>query len=147
MYRLRVNTLHGRTFSSFSRRYLSSYSTMASSPSSSTPTKYQLSFVVPPANLEACKAAIFAAGAGCYPGQGNYTECCYTIAHGGLGQFRPGNGANPHIGTVGALETVEEARVETLCVGEAVARAAVAALKKYVPCDMHSFFFRLPLTF
>ncbi|OAA55280.1 NGG1p interacting factor 3, NIF3 [Niveomyces insectorum RCEF 264] len=98
-------------------------------------TKYQLSFFVPPANLEACKAAVFAAGAGRYPGSGNYTECCWTITHGGLGQFRPGDAANPHIGAAGVLETVEEARVETLCVGEDVARRAVAALKKAHPYE------------
>lgn len=48
----------------------------------------------------------------------------------GTGQFRPGNTANPHIGNVGTLEEVEEAKVETLCCGEDVARKAVEALKK-----------------
>jgi hypothetical protein len=47
----------------------------------------------------------------------------------GTGQFRPGDKANPHIGTVGNLEYVESAKVETLCVGEDVVRKAVAALK------------------
>ena len=47
----------------------------------------------------------------------------------GTGQFRPGDAANPHIGSVGALEQVQEARVETLCIGEDVARKAVEALK------------------
>ncbi|KAL2128991.1 hypothetical protein VTI74DRAFT_8379 [Chaetomium olivicolor] len=96
-------------------------------------TKYKLVFHVPPAALEACKAAIFAAGAGRYPGPGNYTECCFTVL--GTGQFRPGDAANPHIGKVGALEHVEEARVETLCVGEETARKAVAALKKAHPYE------------
>jgi len=32
--------------------------------------------LVPPSALAACKAAIFAAGAGRYPSSGNYTECC-----------------------------------------------------------------------
>lgn len=90
--------------------------------------RYKLVFHVPPAALDACKTAIFAAGAGRYPGSGNYTECCFTVL--GTGQFRPGDAANPHIGKVGELEHVEEARVETLCVGEEVARKAVAALKK-----------------
>ncbi|CAK7269463.1 hypothetical protein SEPCBS57363_003615 [Sporothrix epigloea] len=107
----------------------------STSTSTSKPTKYQLSFYVPLANLEACKTAIFAAGAGCYPGSGNYTEACFTIVHGGVGQFRPGKDANPHIGTVGELETVQEARVETLCVGEDVARRAVAALKEAHPYE------------
>lgn len=92
--------------------------------------RYKLVFHVPPTALEACKTAIFAAGAGRYPGAGNYTECCFTVF--GTGQFRPGDAANPHIGKVGELEHVEEARVETLCVGEEVARKAVAALKKCV---------------
>ncbi|KAL1839906.1 hypothetical protein VTJ49DRAFT_1041 [Mycothermus thermophilus] len=96
-------------------------------------TKYKLVFNVPPAALEACKAAIFAAGAGRYPGAGNYTECCFTVF--GKGQFRPGDAANPHIGKVGELEYVEEARVETLCVGEDVARKAVEALKKAHPYE------------
>lgn len=47
----------------------------------------------------------------------------------GTGQFRPGDAANPHIGKVGALEETPEVRVETLCVGEDVAKQAVAALK------------------
>ncbi|EPE07589.1 structural toxin protein [Ophiostoma piceae UAMH 11346] len=97
-------------------------------------TKYQFSFIVPLANLEECKAAIFAAGAGSYPGEGNYTEACWTVLN-GIGQFRPGATANPHIGTVGELETLEEARVMTLCVGEDIARAAVAALKKAHPYE------------
>ena len=42
---------------------------------------------------------------------------------------RPGNTANPHIGSAGMLEEVPEVRVETLCLGEEVARKAVQALK------------------
>jgi hypothetical protein len=93
----------------------------------STATRFRLVFHVPPSALEACKAAIFAAGAGRYPGQGNYTECCWITM--GTGQFRPGNTANPYIGTIGQLEKVSEARVEMLCIGEDVAREAVKALK------------------
>src|ERR1700722_19732904 len=89
--------------------------------------RFKLVFFVPPSALVACKPAVFAAGAGRYPGPGNYTECCWTTM--GKGQFRPGDTANPHIGSVGVLEEVEEARVETLCLGEDVARKAVEALK------------------
>ena len=39
----------------------------------------------------ACKSAIFAAGAGRYPGPGGYTECAFTTK--GIGQFRPGDAA------------------------------------------------------
>jgi hypothetical protein len=94
----------------------------------STPPRFKLIFFVPPPFLSACKTAIFAAGAGRYPGPGNYTECCWTTL--GTGQFRPGDAAKPHIGKVGALEEVEEVRVETLCLGEEVARRAVEALKR-----------------
>jgi hypothetical protein len=93
----------------------------------SAAARFKLVFFVPPSALVACKAAIFAAGAGRYPGPGNYTECCWTAM--GTGQFRPGDTANPHIGSVGVLEEVSEARVETFCDGEDVARKAVEALK------------------
>ncbi|KAK7936668.1 uncharacterized protein PG986_015106 [Apiospora aurea] len=76
--------------------------------------RFKLIFFTPPSAAAACKRAIFAAGAGRL----------------GMGQFRPGDTANPHIGTVGELEEVEEARVETLCVGEETVRKAVAALKE-----------------
>lgn len=48
----------------------------------------------------------------------------------GIGQFRPGDAAKPNIGKVGELEEVQEARVETLCLGEDVVRKAVQALKR-----------------
>ncbi len=89
--------------------------------------RFKLVFYVPKSALAACKAAIFAAGAGRYPGPGNYTECCWTAM--GTGQFRPGDTANPHIGSVGALEEVQEAKVETVCLSEDVAKKAVEALK------------------
>jgi hypothetical protein len=96
----------------------------------SAASRFKLIFFVPPSALAACKAAIFAAGAGNYPGSGNYTECCWTAF--GTGQFRPGRAANPNIGKVGDLEEVQEAKVETLCLGEDVVRRAVEALKRLV---------------
>ncbi|EDN96078.1 hypothetical protein SS1G_12284 [Sclerotinia sclerotiorum 1980 UF-70] len=94
------------------------------------PQPFKLIFFVPPSHLSTCKTAIFATGAGRYPGPGNYTECCWTTT--GTAQFRPGDTANPNIGSVGTLETVEEVRFETLCVGEEIVRSAVEALKKQV---------------
>src|SRR5579871_4197608 len=95
----------------------------------STAARFKLVFNVPQSGLAACKNAVFAAGAGCYPGPGkySYTECCWTTM--GTGQFRPGDTAKPHIGNVGELEEVPEVRVETLCLGEDIARKAVQALK------------------
>lgn len=93
-----------------------------------TPTKYKLVFFVPDEALESVKAAVFSTGAGSCPGPGKYTEVAWQTR--GTGQFRPGSTANPVIGQVGILEKVDEWRVETLCVGEDVARKAVAALKE-----------------
>ncbi|CAG9991717.1 unnamed protein product [Clonostachys byssicola] len=96
-------------------------------------SKFKLVFFVPMENVEAVKAAIFAAGAGRYPGPGAYTHCAWQTD--GVGQFRPGDSANPHIGKVGEIEKVPEVRVETLCVGEDVAKNAVEALKKAHPYE------------
>ncbi|QGU01647.1 Putative GTP cyclohydrolase 1 type 2 [Corynebacterium kalinowskii] len=63
--------------------------------------------MVPTADVEAVKAAIFAAGAGAI---GDYSECAFSFS--GEGQFRPDNNANPTIGSVGELEKVAETRVE-----------------------------------
>ena len=93
----------------------------------STVQRFALVFHAPPASVQACKTAIFKAGAGRYPGPGNYTECCWSSL--GTGQFRPGDAAKPHIGQVGELEETPEVRVETICVGEDVVKQAVAALK------------------
>lgn len=115
--------------------------------------KFKLVFFVPPSALQACKTAIFAAGAGRFPGTGGYTGCCFTSK--GTGQFRPGDAANPHvshcfvasmscclgeadvgqIGKVGALEEVEEYRVEAICLGRDTAVEAVAALRKAHPYE------------
>jgi len=94
----------------------------------SLPTRYKLVFFVPPSSLAKCKSAIFAAGAGKYPGPGSYTECCFISR--GTGQFRPGQSGNPNIGMAGKLEEVEEMRCETLCVGRDTVSKAVEALKE-----------------
>ena len=94
-----------------------------------SPTRrFKLVFFVPPSALEACKAAIFATGAGRLSNQGKYTDCCWTVM--GTSQFRPRATANPYIGSVGMLAEVQEARVELLCDGEDVTRRAVQALKQ-----------------
>lgn len=104
--------------------------TAAAASAASATTRYKLVFHAPVAAAAACKQAVFAAGAGRYP---NYSECAFTVV--GTGQFRPGGSANPHIGTAGGgVEEVQEASVETICVGEETARRAVEALKKSVLC-------------
>ncbi|KAK4172091.1 GTP cyclohydrolase 1 type 2/Nif3 [Triangularia setosa] len=100
---------------------------------SATSARYKLIFYVPTTHLQVCKDAIFAAGAGRYPGSGNYTECCWTTW--GTGQFKPGKGAKPYKGKINVLAEEEEARVETLCVGKEAARHAIEALKKVHPYE------------
>lgn len=63
--------------------------------------------MVPAADAGAVRAGMFAAGAGRI---GDYDRCSWSIE--GDGQFRPLDGADPAIGSVGALEHVRELRVE-----------------------------------
>lgn len=100
--------------------------------SSATPDRYKLIFFVPHPQLESCKEAIFSTGAGTFPG-GKYTKCCFQTP--GTGQFLPGNDANPNIGAVGALEHVEEMKVEVFCVGRETMLDAVQALIKAHPYE------------
>ncbi|CAG8893283.1 unnamed protein product [Penicillium egyptiacum] len=100
--------------------------------STSTPDRYKLVFFVPTANVEACKDAIFATGAGSFPG-GKYTKVCFQTV--GTGQFLPGNGAVPAVGTVGALERCEEVRVEIMCLGRGIMLNAVDALVSAHPYE------------
>ncbi|KAH7138180.1 GTP cyclohydrolase 1 type 2/Nif3 [Dendryphion nanum] len=92
--------------------------------------KFKLVFFVPPAALSATKSAIFNAGAGRFPG---YTECAFVSK--GVGQFRPGDGANPHIGEVGKFAEVEEYRVEAIIWGKDTTVKVVEALKKAHPYE------------
>lgn len=62
---------------------------------------------VPPEHADAVVAALASAGAGHI---GDYEACAFRSE--GVGQFRPLDGARPFLGTVGALETTPEVRVE-----------------------------------
>ncbi len=82
----------------------------------------KLCFYVPESHLESVKEAVFAAGAGRI---GAYADCCWQTL--GRGQFRPLEGSNPFLGARGALETVDEYRVEMLCEDEH-SKAVIEAL-------------------
>lgn len=94
---------------------------------------YKLAFFVPATHLEPVKAAVFATGAGRI---GDYEACCFQIR--GQGQFRPLAGAQPHIGSTGTLETVEEFRVELVCEDHLV-RSAITALIDAHPYEEPAF--------
>ncbi|OQD76981.1 hypothetical protein PENDEC_c003G05950 [Penicillium decumbens] len=94
--------------------------------------RYKLVFFVPTENAETCKEAIFAAGAGSFPG-GKYTKCCFQTS--GTGQFLPNEGANPAVGAVGEVERCEELRVEVMCLGRDVMLKAVEELIRAHPYE------------
>ncbi len=94
---------------------------------------YKLVFYVPETHTEETKAAVFGAGAG---RQGDYDCCAWQCR--GTGQFRPGAGATPFLGTAGEIEKVPEDRVETL-VAETLMKPVLRALKKAHPYEEPAF--------
>lgn len=71
---------------------------------------YKLVFFVPENEKEFVKEQLFQVGAGHYDG---YEKCSWEVL--GTGQFLPLSGSNPFIGKQGALERVNEYRVEMVC--------------------------------
>ncbi|RYE78965.1 MAG: Nif3-like dinuclear metal center hexameric protein, partial [Myxococcales bacterium] len=65
---------------------------------------------VPVESADEVRAAMTGAGAGAI---GDYDSCTFTST--GQGRFRPLAGANPTIGTVGDVATVDEVRIEAVC--------------------------------
>ena len=63
---------------------------------------------------------------------GDYDSC--TFSSPGEGRFRPLEGANPAIGEVGSLETVEEVRIETVC-PRPLRERALAAMRQAHPYE------------
>ncbi|QOR38208.1 NGG1p interacting factor NIF3 [Billgrantia diversa] len=94
---------------------------------------HKLAFYVPLEDAETVKEAVFASGAGRI---GDYEACCFETR--GTGQFRPLDGANPHIGQVGDLERVEEVKVELVCEDQLI-RDAVTALRAAHPYEEPAF--------
>ncbi|MCX7542394.1 Nif3-like dinuclear metal center hexameric protein [Corynebacterium sp. P5848] len=88
---------------------------------------------VPAADVGTVKKALFAAGAGAI---GDYRECSFQFP--GQGQFRPVDGANPTLGTVGNLEYVDEVRVEFVA-PRSRREAITAALRAAHPYEEPAF--------
>jgi hypothetical protein len=44
---------------------------------------------------------------------GNYTHCSFSVK--GVGRFKPVEGADPAIGAIGSLESVQEEKIEFVC--------------------------------
>jgi dinuclear metal center YbgI/SA1388 family protein len=69
----------------------------------------RLQTYVPPAHAEAVREALFHAGAGHI---GRYSECSFSVA--GTGTFKPGDGADPYLGSLHMRERVAEEKIEVL---------------------------------
>jgi len=90
---------------------------------------YLLTCYVPESHLESLKSALFRAGAGDF---GNYDMACWQTK--GQGQYRPINQANPHIGSLNTLETLEEYKIEIIVAKDSV-HAVLSALKDNHPYE------------
>lgn len=64
----------------------------------------------PLSHADAIRQSLAEGGAG---NLGEYTACSFSAA--GEGRFQPTENANPHIGTAGVGEVVDEVRIEVLC--------------------------------
>lgn len=88
---------------------------------------------VPKDHFEKVRQALYEVGCGHI---GNYDSCGFATA--GLGNFRPMKEANPYIGNIGELETVEEVRLETLVVS-GMESVVIDALKASHPYEEVAF--------
>lgn len=82
---------------------------------------YQLIVYIPVSDAEKLKNALFDAGAGRYE---NYDRCSWQCS--GIGEFRPLEGSDPFIGSLGIIEKVEEVKIETICRPEALKNVLIA---------------------
>ena len=88
---------------------------------------------VPETHVEQVKNAMFNAGAGSL---GNYDRCCFQMC--GCGQFRPLDGANPHLGSNGREEHVTEWKLEMVCPEQKI-RDVIASLRETHPYETPAF--------
>ena len=91
--------------------------------------KVKISTTVPVENADELRAALGEAGAGVF---GEYRYCSFSVT--GKGRFLPIGDANPRIGQIGKLETVEEEQIEVICERK-VAKQVIAALKQAHPYE------------
>ena len=82
---------------------------------------------------DAVREALGKAGAGQI---GEYSYCSYTVT--GKGRFIPSTNANPHIGSAGVAEVVEEERIEVEC-DRSKAKEAIEAMKTAHPYEEVAF--------
>ena len=88
---------------------------------------------VPADAAGAVRAAVFGAGAGHI---GDYSQCSWSVT--GTGQFLPGEGTHPVIGSVGAVERMPEDRLEVIAPPSARSHV-LAALRAAHPFEEPAF--------
>ena len=91
--------------------------------------RIKLITTVPPQQADALRQALGEAGAGRV---GEYSYCSFSRV--GKGRFMPSENANPYIGQVHQLETVEEEQVEVICERN-VAKQVIEALRSAHPYE------------
>jgi len=89
----------------------------------------KLIVTVPLTHADIVREAVGKAGAGRV---GKYEFCSFSMK--GVGRFRPLEGANPAIGSVGELEQVEEERIEVICEQE-ILNDVIAMIKSVHPYE------------
>ena len=95
--------------------------------------KVKLVTFVPTTHANAVRDALGSAGAGHI---GEYSYCSFTSM--GKGRFVPSESAQPHIGTPGIPEIVEEERIEVVC-DRTDAKAVIAAMRQAHPYEEVAF--------
>lgn len=91
---------------------------------------YKLIIFVPQTHVEQVRLAICDAGAGKIGEK--YDNC--TFMSSGIGTFRPLKGAKPHIGEIGKIERVGEARLETIVLKKDL-KKVLAAMRSAHPYE------------
>jgi hypothetical protein len=89
---------------------------------------------VPLTHANAVRKALGDAGSGKI---GNYEHCSFSSK--GTGRFRPLKGANPHVGDIGALDLVEEERIEVIIPNDVPLKSVIDALRKAHPYEEPAF--------
>lgn len=102
-------------------------------PASGGPALDKWVVFVPGSDADALRQGLFAAGAGTI---GDYSQCSWTVT--GTGQFLPGPGASPVIGSPGAVEHLAEDRVEVIAPA-ALRGSVLAALRASHPFEEPAF--------
>lgn len=93
-------------------------------------TKFvKIAVTVPETHADLVREAMGKAGAGKI---GNYQFCSFSVK--GVGRFLPVAGANPAIGSVGKLESVNEERIEVTC-ERAILTSVINAIKAVHPYE------------